>query len=43
VAASSTGKLPFGGALNTAVRKAGNLSMDKGISIPYLKAYGDNL
>jgi len=42
VAASSTGKLPFGGALNTAVRKAGNLSMDKGISIPYLKSYGDN-
>ena len=43
VAASSTGKLPTGGALNTAVRKAGNLSMDKGISIPYLKSYGDNL
>ena len=42
VQASSTGKLPSGGALNTAVRKAGNLSIDKGISIPWLKAYGDN-
>jgi pimeloyl-ACP methyl ester carboxylesterase len=42
VQASSTGKLPSGGALNTAVRKAGNLSTDKGISVPWLKAYGDN-
>ena len=42
VQASSTGKLPSGGALNTAVRKAGNLSIDKGISVPWLKAYGDN-
>lgn len=42
VQASSTGKLPTGGALYTAVRKAGNLSIDKGISVPWLKAYGDN-
>lgn len=42
VQASSTGKLPSGGALYTAVRKAGNLSIDKGISVPWLKAYGDN-
>lgn len=42
VQASSTGKLPSGGALYTAVRKAGNLSIDKGISAPWLKAYGDN-
>ena len=42
VAASSTGKLPAGGALNTAVRKAGNLSVDKGIRAPWLKSYGDN-
>ena len=42
VQASSTGKLPSGGALLTAVRKAGNLSVDKGISVPWLKAYGDN-
>ena len=42
VQASSTGKLPSGGALNTAVRKAGNLSVDKGIRLPWLKSYGDN-
>jgi pimeloyl-ACP methyl ester carboxylesterase len=42
VAASSTGKLPSGGALSTAVRKAGNLSVDKGIRAPWLKSYGDN-
>ena len=42
VAASSTGKLPSGGALYTAVRKAGNLSVDKGIRAPWLKSYGDN-
>ena len=42
VQASSTGKLPSGGALNTAVRKAGNLSTDKGIFAPLLKYYGDN-
>jgi pimeloyl-ACP methyl ester carboxylesterase len=42
VQASNTGKLPSGGALYTAVRKAGNLSMDKGISIPLLKYYTDN-
>ena len=42
VQASSTGKLPSGGALNTAVRKAGNLSTNKGISVPLLKYYGDN-
>ena len=41
VAASSTGKLPSGGALSTAVRKAGNLSVDKGIRAPWLKSYGD--
>jgi len=42
VQASNTGKLPSGGALYTAVRKAGNLSIDKGINAPWLKAYGDN-
>jgi pimeloyl-ACP methyl ester carboxylesterase len=42
VQASSTGKLPSGGALLTAVRKAGNLSTNKGISVPLLKYYGDN-
>ena len=42
VQASNTGKLPSGGALNTAVRKAGNLSTDKGIFAPLLKFYGDN-
>jgi len=42
VQASSTGKLPSGGALYTAVRKAGNLSIDKGIRLPWLKSYGDN-
>lgn len=42
VQASSTGKLPSGGALNTAIRKAGNLSVDKGFSAPLLKYYGDN-
>lgn len=42
VQASNTGKLPSGGALYTAVRKAGNLSVDKGIAVPYLKFYGDN-
>ncbi|MEN9927345.1 MAG: hypothetical protein RJB27_421 [Actinomycetota bacterium] len=42
VQASNTGKLPSGGALYTAVRKAGNLSIDKGINAPWLKSYGDN-
>jgi hypothetical protein len=28
--------------LYTAVRKAGNLSVDKGIRAPWLKSYGDN-
>jgi len=42
VQASSTGKLPSGGALYTAVRRAGNLSIDKGISVPLLKYYTDN-
>jgi hypothetical protein len=42
VQAANTGKLPSGGALNTAVRKAGNLSVDKGIRAPWLKSYGDN-
>jgi pimeloyl-ACP methyl ester carboxylesterase len=41
VQASNTGKLPSGGALYTAVRKAGNLSIDKGIRYPWLKAYGN--
>ena len=39
VQASNTGKLPSGGALYTAVRKAGNLSVDKGITAPLLKYY----
>ena len=39
---ANTGKLPTGGALNTAVRKAGNISMDKGINVPLLKYYTDN-
>ncbi|MBU3734623.1 MAG: alpha/beta hydrolase [Candidatus Planktophila sp.] len=42
VQASNTGKLPTGGALYTAVRKAGSLSVDKGIRAPWLKSYGDN-
>ena len=42
VQASSTGKFTSGGALYTAVRKAGNLSIDKGIRAPWLKSYGDN-
>ena len=41
VQASGTGKLPSGGALLTAARKAGNLSTDKGISASLLKFYGD--
>ena len=42
VTASSTGKLPTGGSFYTAVRKAGGLSIDKGIRAPWLKSYGDN-
>jgi hypothetical protein len=42
VQASNTGKLPSGGPLYTAVRKAGNLSVEKGIRAPWLKWYGDN-
>jgi pimeloyl-ACP methyl ester carboxylesterase len=42
VQASNTGKFTSGGALYTAVRKAGNLSIDKGIRAPWLKSYGDN-
>jgi pimeloyl-ACP methyl ester carboxylesterase len=42
VQAANTGKLPTGGALYTAVRKAGNISIDKGISVPLLKYYTDN-
>ncbi len=42
VQASNTGMLPSGGALYTAIRKAGNLSIDKGIRLPWLKSYGDN-
>ena len=41
VTASSTGKLPSGGSLYTAIRKAGNLSIDKGIRAPWLKSYGN--
>ena len=42
VQTAKTGQLPTGGALYTAVRKAGNLSMDKEISVPLLKYYTDN-
>ncbi len=42
VQASSTGSLPAFGPLNTALRKAGNLSVDKNIRAPWLKSYGDN-
>jgi pimeloyl-ACP methyl ester carboxylesterase len=42
VQASNTGKLPTGGSFYTALRKAGNLSIDKGIRAPWLKSYGDN-
>ena len=42
VQASNTGKLPTGGSFYTAIRKAGNISIDKGISAPWLKSYGDN-
>jgi pimeloyl-ACP methyl ester carboxylesterase len=41
VTAANTGKLIEGGPLKTAVRKAGNLSLDKGIVAPYLKYYTD--
>jgi hypothetical protein len=39
---ANTGLLPSGGSLYTAVRKAGNLSVDKGIRAPWMKYYGDN-
>jgi pimeloyl-ACP methyl ester carboxylesterase len=42
VQASNTGKLPTGGSFYTAIRKAGNISIDKGIRAPWLKSYGDN-
>ena len=42
VQASNTGKLPSGGSFYTAIRKAGNISIDKGIRAPWLKSYGDN-
>jgi len=42
VQASSTGSFPTGGPFYTAVRKAGNLSIDKGIRAPWLKIYGKN-
>jgi pimeloyl-ACP methyl ester carboxylesterase len=42
VQASSTGKLPSGVSLLTAVRKAGSLSVDKNIRAPWLKSYSDN-
>jgi hypothetical protein len=41
VQASNTGKLPSGGALYTAVRKAGNLMIDPLFEAPLLKFYGD--
>ncbi len=42
VQASSTGSFPTGGPFYTAVRKAGNLSIDKGIAPAWLKSYGNN-
>ena len=42
VQASSTGTLPAFGPLSTALRKVGNLSVDKDIRAPWLKSYGDN-
>jgi pimeloyl-ACP methyl ester carboxylesterase len=42
VTTANTGKLPSGGALYTAVRKAGNISIDKGLSYPWMKFYTDN-
>ena len=42
VQASSTGKLPSGGPLLTAARKAGNLLIDPLFEVPLLKYYGDN-
>ena len=42
VQASNTGSLPSGGSFYTALRKAGNLSIDKGIRAPWLKSYGNN-
>jgi len=42
VQASSTGKLPTYKTLFTAIRNAGNLSVDKNIRAPWLKSYGDN-
>ena len=39
VQASSTGKLPSGGPIATAARRAGNLSVDKNIYAPLLKFY----
>ena len=40
--ASETGNLPLNPALYTGVRKAGNLSIDKGINVPLMKFYTDN-
>ena len=42
VQASSTGKLPTGGPILTAARKAGNLMIDPLYEAPLLKFYGDN-
>ena len=42
VESSSTGKVPYGGRVATAARKAGNLSVDKGIYIPLPKFYSGN-
>ena len=42
VEASSTGKVPTGGRVATDARKAGNLSVDKGLYIPLPKFYSGN-
>jgi pimeloyl-ACP methyl ester carboxylesterase len=42
VQAADTGKLPSGGPIASAARKAGNLSVDKGIYIPLPKYYSGN-
>ena len=42
VQAANTGKLPSGGPIASAARKAGNLSVDKGIYIPLPKYYSGN-
>jgi hypothetical protein len=39
VSAGTTGKFPTGGAIATAARKSGNLSVDKYFRAPLLKYY----